>query len=64
MQNTIKLELTIDQLNIALASMGKMPYEQVFPVINEIQRQANIQIEQQQAEAAAEVPAAPEQKAT
>lgn len=39
----IKLELTIEQINIILASLGKQPFEAVAGVINEIQRQGGPQ---------------------
>jgi hypothetical protein len=42
--NNLKLELTLDQLNVIMASMGKMPYETVFQVIREIEIQVQPQI--------------------
>jgi len=42
----IQLELSIDQTNIILAALGKMPYADVFQLINVIQEQATAQINQ------------------
>lgn len=39
----IKLELTIDQVNTILASLGKQPFEAVASTINEIQKQGGPQ---------------------
>jgi hypothetical protein len=36
----IKLELTVEEVNIILASLGKHPFESVFNVIKKIQDQA------------------------
>ena len=49
----IKLELSIEQVNIILASLGKQPFEAVATVINEIQRQGGPQAAAIQAEAEA-----------
>jgi len=46
--NTIKLEFTLDQLNVVMASLGKMPYESVFPLVELIRTQAGPQVEAQQ----------------
>ena len=42
---TIKLELTVDQLNLIMGCLGKQPYEVVFVVVDEIQKQARTQIQ-------------------
>jgi hypothetical protein len=56
-QQTIKLELTIDEVNAILASLGKHPFEAIFQLVNKIQQQGSAQV--QAAEAApAEAPAA------
>ena len=39
----IKLELTVEQINIILASLGKQPFEAVAGVINTIQQQGGPQ---------------------
>jgi len=36
----MKLDLSIQEINIILASLGRMPYEAVFGVIEKIQEQA------------------------
>lgn len=36
----IKLELTIEQINVVLAGLGKLPYEAVMPVVQTIHHQA------------------------
>lgn len=46
----VNLELTIDQLNVIVASLGKMSYESVFQVINEIQNQIQPQLKEQSKE--------------
>ena len=46
----IKLDLTIEQINLILVSLSKMPYETVQALIPNIQAQAQSQIDQQPAE--------------
>lgn len=41
----MKLDLTIQEANLILASLGKMPYEAVFALIEKIQAQAKEQSE-------------------
>lgn len=55
----IKLDLTIDEVNVVLASLGKQPFEAVAGVIQKVQEQAGPQVnaiveqqKQKQAEAA------------
>jgi hypothetical protein len=36
----MKLDLSIQEINTILASLGRMPYEAVFGVIEKIQEQA------------------------
>jgi len=36
----IKLELTLDEVNGVLGSLGKMPYELAYPLIDKIKAQA------------------------
>ncbi len=40
----IKLELTVDQVNTILQSLGNMPYVQVHELINTIQQQGASQL--------------------
>jgi hypothetical protein len=46
-QKKINLELTIDQLNLILTSLGKMPYEVSVNLINTLVKTAEQQINQQ-----------------
>ena len=46
----LKFELTLEQANIILASLGKQPYETVAPVIAELQKQAAPQVQPQLAQ--------------
>lgn len=41
----MKLDLTIQEANLILASLGRMPYEAVFGLIEKIQAQAKEQAE-------------------
>ena len=41
----MKLDLTIQEANLILASLGRMPYETVFGLIEKIQAQAKEQAE-------------------
>ena len=36
----LKFEFTIEQTNLMMAALGRMPYESVAPMIAEIQKQA------------------------
>jgi len=39
----LKLDLTIQEANLILASLGRMPYEAVFALIENIRKQATDQ---------------------
>ena len=58
----IKLELTIDEVNMILRVLGKHPFEEVVAVVSKIKQQGDPQVDEliKQAEAAkaAETPAA------
>ena len=41
----MKLDLSIQEINLILASLGRMPYEAVFALIEKIQTQAKEQSE-------------------
>ena len=43
------IQLNLDQINVILATMGKLPYESIAPLMNSIQQQANGQLQQLQA---------------
>lgn len=46
-KKTITLQLSLDQVNVILSGLAKLPFESVFQDINEIQRQAQFQLKQQ-----------------
>jgi hypothetical protein len=41
----MKLDLSIAEINLILASLGRQPYEAVFDLVGKIQSQAKEQIE-------------------
>jgi len=41
----MKLDLTIAEINLILGSLGRMPYEAVFGLVEKIQAQAKEQAE-------------------
>ncbi|MCB0556713.1 MAG: hypothetical protein KDD02_24420 [Phaeodactylibacter sp.] len=43
-QQTVKLELTVAEVNTILAAIGKLPYIEVFQLINKIQTQGGNQM--------------------
>ena len=43
-QPTIKLELTLEETNAILGSLGKHPFDQISALINKIQQQASPQL--------------------
>lgn len=47
---TFQINLNLDQINVILATMGKLPYETIAPLMNSIQTQANSQLQQMQAQ--------------
>lgn len=40
----IQLDLTVEEVNFILNSLGKLPFEQVFQLVGKIQEQANGQL--------------------
>lgn len=44
MEKTLKFEFTVEQTNVILAALGRMPYEAVAGLIAEMQKQAQSQI--------------------
>jgi hypothetical protein len=46
MEKTLKFEFTVEQVNLILASLGRMPYEAVAQMISEVQKQAQEQIKE------------------
>jgi hypothetical protein len=59
----IKLELTIDECNMILRTLGKHPFEEVITVINKIKQQGEPQVQAMEAEAAKTAAEAPAEKA-
>ena len=43
---TIKLELSFDEVNLILKSLGQLPFNQVYELIGTIHQQANQQVQQ------------------
>ena len=43
---TLTLQLTLDEVNFILASMGKMPYDQAAPVVKKVTEQATTQLKE------------------
>ena len=49
----LNIELTVDEANVILTSLGKMPYDQVMMLISKIRGQAQEQIDKAEAVAKA-----------
>jgi hypothetical protein len=45
-RNKMKFEFTIDEVNTIMAALGRMPYESVFQLVDNIRQQAAPQIPQ------------------
>jgi hypothetical protein len=45
MDENINLVLTLDEANLLVANLGKLPYEQVFTLVKKIQEQGMPQAE-------------------
>lgn len=43
--NKIKLEFTIDEINLVLEALGQQPFARVYQLIARIQEQARAQVE-------------------
>lgn len=41
----LDIKLNVDQINVILATLGKLPYETIAPLMSSIQSQANMQLE-------------------
>ena len=46
----MKFELTVEEANLVLTALGRMPYESVFQLINNMQQQAQNQIDKPEEE--------------
>jgi len=44
----MKFEFTIEELNLIMASLGRMPYESVFMLVENVRKQAAPQMQQAQ----------------
>lgn len=44
MNKTIELKLSFDNVNVIMAALGKLPYENVFQVIQDITAQVRTQL--------------------
>jgi hypothetical protein len=47
MQETMQLTLDLSEVNQILGALGRLPYEDVFQLIDKIQRQARAQIQEE-----------------
>lgn len=56
MNTTIKYEMTIDQANIVMEALARMPFGQVASLVNELQKQAQAQLDQMRAEPTVSMP--------
>jgi uncharacterized membrane protein len=45
-QIVFNIKLNIDQVNVILSTMGKLPYESISPLMHSIQAQANMQMQE------------------
>lgn len=45
---TIKLQLTLDEINVVLAGLGELPAKISLPVIEKVRNQAMVQLQQTQ----------------
>ena len=48
MENNVKLELNINQVNVVLAALGKLPLEPVIDTFTVIRQQADHQLQNRQ----------------
>ena len=47
MDQTVKLELNVQMLNVIIAGLAKLPLEQSIDTFNMVRQQANAQLQQQ-----------------
>lgn len=57
MEQIIKLELTVQEVNSILASLGKHPFDQIAALISKIKQQGDAQITQAAVEPVPAMPA-------
>ena len=60
MDQTIKLELTVDEVNTILRSLGQHPFVEIASIIGKIKEQGESQVQAIEAAAAAQAQAAAE----
>jgi hypothetical protein len=48
MNNKLHLELDLNELNLVMGGLGKLPYEQSFQLVDKIRQQVAPQIQEQQ----------------
>jgi hypothetical protein len=48
MNNKLNLELDLNELNLVMGGLGKLPYEQSFQLVDKIRQQVAPQIQEQQ----------------
>ena len=45
-ENTLlRFELTVENTNLILLALGRLPYEQVYKLVDDMQRQATVQLQ-------------------
>jgi len=49
-QQTVTVTLTLDQLNVIMAQLVKLPFEMIAPLVQNIQNQVNTQLANQTSE--------------
>jgi hypothetical protein len=57
MQQQLKLEVSLEEVNMILASLAKQPYEVVFKTLENLRSQAEKQVNASASESAAELSA-------
>ena len=51
MNNELTLKLSLEKMNTVMAALGRMPFEQVFQLVGEINQQLQPQVESAKQEA-------------
>ena len=52
----LTFKLTLDETNVILAALGKVPYEAAAPVVDKLRQQAQPQLQASQEQQGAETP--------
>ena len=53
MNDNLTITLNMEKMNVVMASLGRMPFDQVFQLVNEINQQLQPQLQAAQAAQAA-----------